>query len=833
MKLQGPERMALKPRHKHRILWTIISIIGALALSIVIIPQTLTLNTLKPMIESAINTQMNIPAKLNGDIHFSLIGGTTIVAHDVSVPTATIGSVMLSIPFHDLFKIQNAELKKAVSIYDADIDIENLSPASFNHNIKIYNSKINFRGHEFKIIRAEFKDNKFYGTVRTKNHKYEVEFQGDTFKIKNKNNNLEIVGQIYSDASIRGQIAIETPHINEWFDFSVPKIPYPIALTMNFEWDGGNGYKFTNINSDHFSGNIEILENGDKNVQLVSNDLDFDFSFFLTPQTITNKTNLNLDFYGAIKFNNRTFNHVKINANISQDFIQINNIIADDIAITGGTISADGAKNIMITMPFMDKNVMCLFSGTSEKWQCSNFTYGDLSGTISVNNDEYDIIVQSKTPISSNDDLINLASQLGTGGTIKFKFSDIGGTLKISDTKIVSTSYNFATNKTLEWLKIDIPFLPESMKKTSGNFGWKNGMLTFIPNDNAWQLSTYDNYFYLSGSDFKSWFPNIDLQSINNFNYVFSGFFNNHNISNLNIKIGDQDFFGSLSGKTLTLHTRELSLDTLLNKEYFDNFSENEFLSNAPLLIPFNLPINISLSADKLIYQDNEYKNFIYALKPNSQTFSISDSDRGNLLATIERAQTTYDIFVQLNRFSINDQLLSTRMPLNIRDTTITGQIILSTSGKIAHDILYNLKGDLDVTFNNGYIIGMSFDNFYASAPNITILNAEYARANALTRGETSLKQMRLIGEYNNGNFITTAPTEISMRHTDAIGGIAITDGFMTAEFDLTLRGTAPKPATIQLSILPNGTRNYSLSEIMKNLDASYMRAFIKTHNKF
>lgn len=825
--------MALKPRHKRRIIWTIISIIGALVLSIIIIPPMVTLNTFKPMIESAINTQMNVPAKLNGDIHFSLIGGTTIVAHDVNVPTATIGSVMLSIPFHDLFDMQNAQLKKAVSIYDANIDINNLSPASFNHDIKIYNSKINFRGHEFKIIRAEFKDNKFYGTVRTKNHKYEIEFQGDTFKIKNKNNNLEIIGQIYSDASIRGQIAIETSHINEWFDFSEPKIPYPVALTMNYEWGGGNSYKFTNIDSDYFSGNIEILENGDKNVQLASNDIDFDFSFFLKPQKITNKTNLNLDFYGAIKFNNRTFNHVKINANISQDSIQINNIIADDIAITGGTINANGAKNIMITMPYMNKNVMCLFSGTPEKWQCSKFTYGDLSGTISVNHDQYDIIVQSNAPVPSDHDLINLASKLGTGGTIEFKFSDIGGTLTTSGTKITNISYNFATNKTLQWLKINLPMLPESMKTTTGNFGKKNGMLTFTPNDGTWQLSTYDNYFYLSGNNFKSWFPDLDLQSINDFNYVFSGFFNNDNISNLNIKIGDQDFFGSLSGTTLTLHTHKLSLDTLLNQEYFDNFSENEFLSNAPLLIPFELPINISLSSDKLVYKNNEYKNFIYALKRNSQTFSISDSDRGNLLATIERDRTTYDIFVQLNRFSINGSLLSARMPLNIRDTTITGQLIFNTSGQIAHDILYNMNGNIDITFNNGYIIGMSFDNFYASAPTITILNAEYALADALTSGETRLKTMRLIGEYNNGNFITTAPIELSMRHTDAIGGLAITDGFMTAEFNLTLRGTAPKPATIELSILPNGNRSYSLSEIMKNLDTSYMRAFIKTHDKF
>jgi hypothetical protein len=143
------------------------------------------------------------------------------------------------------------------------------------------------------------------------------------------------------------------------------------------------------------------------------------------------------------------------------------------------------------------------------------------------------------------------------------------------------------------------------------------------------------------------------------------------------------------------------------------------------------------------------------------------------------------------------------------------------------------MSGDMDITFSDGYLVGMSFDNFYASAENITTLNAEYALANALTSGETKIKTMRIIGTYDDGNFITTQPIELSMRHTTAVGGLAITDNQMTAEFDLTLRGTAPTPVTIELGITPNGARNYSLSEIMQNLDPGFMRAFVKTHDKF
>ena len=234
-----------------------------------------------------------------------------------------------------------------------------------------------------------------------------------------------------------------------------------------------------------------------------------------------------------------------------------------------------------------------------------------------------------------------------------------------------------------------------------------------------------------------------------------------------------------------------------------------------------------------MIYNGNEYQNFIYALKPASQTFSITDTSRGNLLATIEQDKTNYEIFIQLNQFVINGNLLSSAMPLNIRDTMITAELALTTHGQIAHDIYYNMAGTLDMTFNDGYIIGMSFDEFYASAQNITSLNAEYALANALTGGETRLKSMHIIGNYDRDNFITTEPIKISMRHTDGVGGLAITDGMMTAEFDLTLRGTAPEPATIALSVLPNGDRKYSLSEIMQNIDPGFMRAFVKTHNKF
>ena len=181
--------MALKPRHKRRIFWTTVISIAVILLASVLIPPFITLNGFKSVVEQSVHTQTNVPLKLNGDIHFSLVGGATIVAHDVDIPDAKIGSVLFSIPFRSFFNLKDAKLNDAVIIYDADINIKKLEPAFFNHNIEIYNSNIILYGKKFHIVRADFTNNEFHGVIRSAHHKYDVEFIDDTFNIKNKTNN--------------------------------------------------------------------------------------------------------------------------------------------------------------------------------------------------------------------------------------------------------------------------------------------------------------------------------------------------------------------------------------------------------------------------------------------------------------------------------------------------------------------------------------------------------------------------------------------------------------------------------------------------------------------
>lgn len=824
--------MALKPRYKRRILWTTVLVTTGCVLALIIVPPMITINNMRPKIAAAIYQQTGINAQIDGNVHFSLLGRVTIVAHDVTVPMGHIDAVMFSVPISDMFDLNNASLHGRIGIYGARLHIDSLAAPDFDHAIDIYNSVVTFHDKNYDIVRARLADGGLTGTVRTDDHKYDLEFSGDEFVIKNYNNNLEITGMLFTDGTARGHLDIDTANVNQWFEFSYPRIDVPVKLSMNFAWDGEYGFEFTDIQSDHFSGDIKLMPDGARDIHLVANDLNYDFTFLTNPSNIFYRTTFDLDLRGKLKLAGHEFKHLKIDAIGDKNLVQISNIVADDMAITGGTIDANGAHDVLITMPVDGVQTMCLFSGTPDKWQCAKFSYGDISGTLAVDNGTFNASIRAPGKMPDADKLVRATRRLGKNGKLEFQFSDIAGAFNITP-KSVDASYSFARNQTLRWAVPDFKFLPDFMLDAPGDMKWSDGAMAFIPHGAKWKISMTDKTFLLSGNNFKDVIPNIDLQSLNNAPYTISGTYSGRNISNMDVTIGTQKFSGSVSGRNITLRTALLNADAFANQNYIDNYDELEFLTAAPITLPFELPVDISLAADALIYNGNEYKNFVYALKSNIQTFSITDASRGNLLATLRKDASKYDIDIQLNKFVINGYLLSRIMPLNIRDTMITAEISLQTNGHIAHDIWYNLAGDMDLSFDGGYIIGLGFDEFYASADQINTFNAEYALADALTSGETAIKKMRIVGKYNNGNFITAQPLSLQMRHVDAYGDFDIENARMTVMLNLTLRGTAPSPAPVRLTISPDGTRNYSLTEIMTNFDTSFMRQFIKTHDKF
>lgn len=824
--------MSLKPRYKRRILWSCIIAIGVIAIAVVLVPPMITLNNMRPRLEQAIATQTGVTAQIRGDIHFSLLGRATIVAHDVYIPNGQIGALMFSVPLTSIFNLDSAQLNGDISIYDAQITISNLIPQNIPHVIDIHNSTISFKDKTFDILDATLSGNHLIGTIRTPQHKYDIDFHGDEFFIHNQNDKLQVSGQLFSDGSARGKIAMETNDINRWFGFSYPRIEQTVNIKMNFAWDGNRGWTFTDIKMPRITGNIEIHPNDAKIVQLHGHDITYDLSFLTQPSRIYYMTSFDLDFTGNLKFANHEFHHLQIRANGTRDKLQIQNVTADNLLINGGTIDANGAHDVIITTKYNEMPVTCVFSGTPSDWQCSRFSYGTLNGTISVTPDNFYINVKSDSSMPNIDNIISKISKLAPRGRIDFEFSNIAGTYSINNGKITPT-YKFANNKTLEWVIPDTLKIPKFMQNVIGNFRWHDNMMQFVPHSKRWILSLSDNYFNISGQNIKDWFPNIDMRAFANVGYSISGTYHNDTVSGLKINIAGHEFNGTLSGNRITLHTDVLNLDSFISQEYLDNYEELTFLSASPITIPFNFNTNVSLSADALIYNGNIFKNFVYALKRDAQTFSITDSNRGNMLATITRNGNKYEIFAQLNRFVTNGLLLSRNMPLNVRDTMITAEINMNTFGNIAHDMEYNMTGNMDLSFDGGYLVGIGIDDFFASADQINTFNAEYALSYAFDGGESAIKKMRIIGEYKNGNFITTTPIQLQLRHTDATGEMEISDGRMYADLNMTLRGTSPVPVPVELRINPDGTRSYSLSEIMINFDPTYMRDFVRSHDKF
>lgn len=802
-------------------------------ISLITIPPMINLNNMKPKIETAIFNKTGIKSEIHGNVNFSLLGHATIIAHNISVPNGVISDIEFTIPFSDIFNIENAKINNNITINGASLSIDKIVPFYINSTVNINDSKIKFLNKEYNIISAKLSKDKMSAIVRTDQHKYDIKSEKNNFHIKNKNNNLDLYGTLNPDGTATAKISITAQNINKWFEFDRPKITGKFPITADLTWNGSYGVTFDNISANSVSGSAVFQEDGYKIVKLKTNHANYDLDFILQDIDLLQGGSFDLDLTGKIKFMDKTFKHLYVNIIGHQDKIQINKIVADTLKITGGYIDKDGAHDVKISLPENGVETQCIFNGTPDKWSCSDIVYGNqYAGNITVDDDDFIINISSLYDNYDMNKIINSAKRIGDEGIINFTFPDLIGSVKIDDDKTYFT-YDFAANKNLAWTKIDLPFLPEFMKTEIGNLVWNKDSISFVPKSRTWYFKKEKDHFQISGDNFKKWLPELDLRSMKDLSYIISGNYKNGNISDLTLEIAGHIFKGSASNKNITLKIDTLNIDDFVDQYFIKNYEELSFFTVAPITIPFDLGIELSLSANTLVYNGQKFDNFVYSLKPKTQTFSISDSDRGNLLAIIKKNNINYDINIQLNKFVMKYMLLKKDMPLNISDFSLTAEINLETSGKIAHDIYDNLHGDFDLTFNGGNLYGLGFNDFYASAQNLTILNAEFALAKALEGGITPIKTMRVIGTYEKDKIKTTSPFVLAIKHIDAVGEMEIVNDKMFVNSRFVLRGTSAGPAPIELTIYPDGTRKYSLHEIMMNFDPEYMRSFTKSHDKF
>ena len=825
--------MTTQQRKTNKTLLFLLSFITIFVLALVIVPPMITLNNLKPKIEEVILSKTGVSTKIHGNINFSLMGSTSIVAHNLSVPNGVISSVEFKIPFFDMFNLKNATISGDIYVNGASLYVEKITPFDIDNKIIVDNSKIHFLNKEYKIIHADFSKNDINAVIRTDQHKYEIKTINNEFIIKNKNNDLVLNGKLLKDGTAHAHISIVAQDINRWFEFKTPRITGQFPITADVYWDGGYGIKFDNISAQNVHGSIEFKDDGYKIIKLNSANANYDMSFVLKDPYILQDTSFDLDFYGKIKFGNKTFKHLKIVTRGEKDKIIIENIIADDIHIQGGTIDADGAHDVNISGPLSGLHTTCLFNGTPTNWYCKEYSHGNnITSVFSVKNDVIDADVYSTAIYADMKPFVVTIRKLASSGEVRFYYPDMDGTLHLKKDGY-TVDYTRLDDKSLNQAKVNLKFLPDFMKDEPGDFVWTNGVMIFTPNSKQWQLSKSTDFFILRGENLKKLTRKVDLQSLNDLPYILSGNYKNGTISDFVVQIANHKLTGILSGKSITLKTDVLNADSFVNESFIKKFEELAFFTPHPILLPFETNVNIALSANKLIYKNQEYNNFIYSLRKNIQSFSISDSNRGNLLASIKKNNAKYAINIQLNKFVFDEKLLPENMPLNISDTSITAEIKLNTYGKIAHDIINNLNGTFDASFNGGKIYGLGLTEFYASAPILTTLNGELALSKALTSGITPIKKMHIVGTYENGDIKTSTPLTLQMPHTNASGIFEIKNNEMTAKLNLVLRGTSASPEPIDLTIYPNDIREFSLSEVMMHFDPEYMREFIKSHNQF
>ncbi len=495
--------MPTKSKHSNKKLLFFLSFIAIFALALAIVPPIITLNNLKPKIEEVILAKTGVPAKIYGDINFSLMGSTSIVAHNLSVPNGVISSVEFKIPFFDIFNLKNAKISGDIYVKDASLYIERITPFNINNKIIVDNSKIQFLNKEYKIIHADFTKTETTAFVRTDQHKYEIKAINNEFVIKNKNNNLTLNGKLLKDGTARANISIIAQDINRWFEFKTPHITGRFPITADVYWDGGYGIKFDNISAQNVQGSVEFKDDGYKIVKIKSTNADYDMSFVLKDPYILQDASFDLDFYGNIKFGNQTFEHLKIITRGEKDKIIIGNIVADDINIEGGFIDKTGAHDVNIAGPLSGLHTTCLFNGTPTNWYCKKYSHGNnITSVFSVKDDVIDADVYSTAVYADMKPFVVTIRKLASSGEVRFYYPDMVGTLHLKKDGY-TVDYTRLDDKSLNQAKVNLKFLPDFMKDEPGDFVWTSGVMIFTPNSKQWQLSKSTDFFILRGENFK------------------------------------------------------------------------------------------------------------------------------------------------------------------------------------------------------------------------------------------------------------------------------------------------------------------------------------------
>jgi len=769
----------------------------------IIAPPLIPLDGFREDFSTALAKATGMPVAIKGGARMSLLGHPMLSLQNVVIGGANIKTLRFRISWASVFDLANARIASAIKIDGANFTLTDLAAPRFTGRMLLTNSTVEYAGKKYDIASADISPGRIVARIGTESRKYGIDLDGDKFKISDRGGGLEISGVIETSeigaVKAHGNIAVETRDINAMFGFAYPKISEKTNARADWWWDGGKNLYVKNISGKSggasFGGEIKLSANG-------AGGLDMEIE--------------------SARFEKGDMS----------------------ITVSGGRISGGAAHKVGVA--FYQKNparsAHCEFSGNPKVWECGAWSVigRDMtaSGRLSVSETEYIMSFKSEDAGPEIGMLDGLKKYMGArSGTVEFALPSVSGVARINGDKI-EMEYMAANARLRDMPRA--PPLPESMLDARGNLSARIAAdaASFDFDSMDWSLSMEGSgRFSIDHKDGGNLLAALTGKKALDFimpraALSASGVYKGGAIMNLTVRLGDMEFEGMYFGGALTLKTKHLDMDKILNAQWFDKIEDNQYLSADPLLAPFGFGTNLAITADKITLMGATYAGFVYSLNSESQKMSVGDSGSGSLLLTISKNRSRYRYLVQSNRFFVKGELFSASSPVNVRGATVTARGEMESYGQTRYDIWRNMSGTVEVSLDGGTVIGLGTDGFYANALKMGRSDAENAVRRALSGGETEIKEMEISGEYSGGDFRTTRPFLLTARHTDITGNFKVQGGEASIAANVVMRGTAPVPRPIALTITGAG-RNYSLSDIMRNFDMDYLREFATEHRKF
>ena len=853
----------MKPSVRRKLFLYASVAITVLLMAYLIVPPLVPLEKFRGDFSTALSQKLEDDVEIYGKIRLSLLGSPMISIENIRVGNNRIQTARFRVPWRGLARMSEANIIGSVRLSGMEMSISSLAFPDVKNKMIITNSKIRFGDRDYEVVDAAIEPGRVSANIRTARHRYHIEVRGGNFTVRNPNENLEIIGALVQCGTgvikASGRLGIESGDINDWFEFKYPVIRGRTRAEMTFDWDGRGHFDFREIEATNgaarFDGRVQAwFENGNlvrRNIRMNVTNAELDLRFIERNMDYLDNANFIVNISGRIRSPFRGFqNLTRLQLRSSSDEPGVINFDTLHAAGPAAVLTVSGlldnrtAHNMDVRLNDLknQRTVRCMLNGDMDNWRCDRYQFASqnfsASGTIVVSPDAVRLEFNSPNYRPGIDSVAQLERNLrGRTAAVEFHIGDMVGRANIArGSRRIEYAQKGAT---LSGLPIKLP-LPEEMLSVSGNIAAliSNDTVSFSFEAPDWSFSIDDtDRFALNHNNAKTLLKMVSgVQRLpfvkDNMPVLVTGDYRGNIISNIGIEFAGMKLFGQILNNALTLKTDRLDFDSFLDEAWFENFEDNQYLTADPTLAPFDLGHGVAITADKIILNGAEYKDFVYALSGNTQTMSLSDSGEGNLLVSVSRDRMNFKYLAQLNNFHIPGFLLGAASAVNVKGATVTAQAELATSGLTAYDIRQNMAGILDISIDGGELHGLGTDEFYGNAGRMGRQDSEDAVRRMLMGGISEIKEMQIIGEYTGGDFRTTRPFMLTLRHTDITGNAWIRSGVLSARANIFLRGTALVPRPIALNL--DGTaRSFSISDIMRGIDLDFLREFISGRTRF